>query len=191
MVHAVIRHGYEKLVKEASSEKLSVLAMGEGTWPSKVANSLLPPSVLLLRLVMGWVFVWAGFDKLIRGFDASGFLLNAKGPLAGWFQNLGENDAALDVIHPLVIWSQILIGIALIFGLAVRWAAFWGAVQMFMFYIAQFPPEHNPFMEYYLVYILALALLGALGAGRLFGLDAYIERLAIVRKMPGATLLLG
>ena len=192
MAQAAIRRGYHRLARDVSTEKIGVLAMGEGLWPAKVANTLLPVAVLVLRLTMGWVFVWAGFDKLIRGFDASGFLLNAsKGPLAGWFQSLGENRAALDVIEPLVIWSQILIGIALIFGVGVRWAAFWGAAQMFLFYIAQFPPEHNPFMEYYLVYVLVLGVLGGLGAGRILGLDGVIERLPIVRRIPGASFVLG
>ncbi|MGB2696150.1 MAG: DoxX family membrane protein, partial [Dehalococcoidia bacterium] len=138
------------------------------------------------------IFVWAGFDKLIRGFDAGGFLVNAtKGPLSGWLQDLGANQTALDVINPMVTWGEILIGIGLIFGVLFRWSAFWGAVMMFMFYIAQFPPEHNPFMEYYLVYMLGLGLLGALGAGRIFGLDNLIERLPIVQRIPGATFLLG
>ncbi|MCH8995153.1 MAG: DoxX family protein, partial [Chloroflexi bacterium] len=84
-----------------------------------------------------------------------------------------------------------LIGVALILGIGVRWAAFWGATMMFMFYIAQFPPEHNPFMEYYLIYILVLGVLGALGAGRILGLDNVIERLPWVQRIPGATFLLG
>ena len=54
-------------------------------------------------------------------------------------------------VEGLVVWGQILIGIALIFGLFTRFAALAGATMMFLFYIAQFPPEHNPFMDYYLV----------------------------------------
>ncbi|NIQ78712.1 MAG: hypothetical protein GTN93_11590, partial [Anaerolineae bacterium] len=82
---------------------------GAEAWPTKLANTVLPPSVVFLRFAMGWIFVWAGFDKLIRGFSAGGFLVNAtQGPLGGWFQSLGENQAALDVINPLVTWGQIL-----------------------------------------------------------------------------------
>jgi len=80
---------------------------------------------------MGWIFAYAGFDKLINGFSASGFLVNAtKGPFVGWFQSLGENSLAVNVINPLVVWRQILIGLALIFGVMNRWAAFWGAAMM-------------------------------------------------------------
>ena len=175
-----------------SSERIKLTAPWEGAWPAKVANISSPGFVLLLRLTMGWIFVWAGFDKLIRGFSAEGFLLHAtKGPFAGWFQSMGESQTALSIIEPMVVWGEIVIGVALIFGVMTRWAAFWGAVMMFMFFIAQLPPEHNPFMEYYLIYILVLGVIGALGAGRIVGLDNMIERLPLVRRIPGATFLLG
>lgn len=192
MAQATMERGYARLARRAGSEEIVVRAPWEQAGPATLVGAVLPPLVLLLRLTMGWIFVWAGFDKLVRGFDASGFLVNAtKGPLGGWFQSLGENDAAVDVINPLVTWGQILIGTALIFGITVRWAAFWGAAMMFLLYIAQFPPEFNPFMEYYLVYIVVLGLLGALGAGRILGLDSWIERLPWVRRVPVATFVLG
>lgn len=192
MAQATIGHRYGSVLTRASTEEIRAESLWEGLWPAKLANTILPPFVVLLRFTMGWVFVWAGFDKLIGGFDASGFLLNAtKGPLGGWFQSLGANEAALDVINPMVVWGEILIGVALIFGIGVRWAAFWGAAMLFLFYIAQFPPEENPFMGENLVYLLVLGVLGALGAGRILGLDALIERLPVVRRIPGATFLLG
>lgn len=163
-----------------------------GVWPESLAQAIMPPATLLLRLLMGWIFVWSGFDKLIRGFDSSGFLVNgSQGPLHGWFVSLGENTAATDVINPLVVWGQILIGLALIFGLGTRFALFWAAAMMFMFYIVQFPPAHNPFMDEHLVYIVVFALLGALGAGRILGLDAVVERLPWVRRIPALNFLLG
>lgn len=179
-------------LRQFIGEEIKVAAPWEGVWPAKLANTILPPFIVLLRLTIGWVFAYSGFDKLIRGFSAEGFLVNAtKGPLGGWFQSLGENQAALNVIEPLVVWGEILIGVALIFGVLTRWAALWGAVMMFMFYLAQFPPAHNPFMDYYLIYILVLSVLAALGAGRILGLDSAIERLPLVRRVPGASFFLG
>jgi thiosulfate dehydrogenase [quinone] large subunit len=46
-------------------------------------------------------------------------------------------------------------------------------------------------MDEHLVYIVVFALLAALGAGRIFGLDALVERLPWVRKNRVVTLLLG
>ncbi len=192
MVQATFGQRHTGLTQALDSEEIRLTSQWEGVLPAKLANAILPLFIVLLRFTMGWIFVYAGFDKLIRGFSAEGFLLHAtRGPLAGWFQGLAGNTAALNVIDPMVVWGEILIGVALIFGVMTRWAALWGAVMMFMFYLAQFPPEHNPFMEYYLIYILALGVLSAVGAGRIFGLDNLIERLPWVRRVPGATFLLG
>ena len=62
---------------------------------------------------------------------------------------------------------------------------------MGLFYIAQFPPEHDPVVDYYIVYIAVYMMLGSLGAGRILGLDAFVERLAWVRKHAWTRYLLG
>jgi len=160
--------------------------------PETLAQSVTGPFLLLLRLTMGWIFIWSGIDKLVTDFSAAGFLVNGtQGPLGDWFQSLGTNQAALDVINPLVIWGQILIGATLVLGLFTRAGLFWGAAMMMMFYLAQFPPANNPFMDEHLVYILLFGLLGALGAGRILGLDRYVERIPGVRRHRVVTLLLG
>ncbi|MFQ5880322.1 MAG: DoxX family protein [Dehalococcoidia bacterium] len=153
---------------------------------------LIPLFTLLLRLSMGWIFIWSGFDKLITNFSAGGFLVNASsGPLKDVFVRMGESQAALNVIDPLVVYGQILIGFSLILGVFTRFGLLMGAIQMFLFYIVQLWPAHNPFMEEHIVYIGLLALLGALGAGRILGLDALIERWEPVKKMPTLEYALG
>ena len=168
--------------EQASSEHdSSVSILGQSF--TFTYHTVVVPFSLLLRLLMGWIFIWAGFDKAIGGFTAEGFLLHAtSGPLAGWFQDLGGDATALSVIDPLVAHGQILMGLAIFFGVATRTALFFAAVMMFLFYLAQFPPEHDLFVDYYLVYIVVYALLGAIGAGRILGLDKPLESLRPVRE---------
>ena len=150
------------------------------------------PFALLLRLLMGWIFLWAGFEKAIEGFTAEGFLLHAtSGPLHGWLTDLGGDATALAVIDPLVTYGQILMGLAIFFGAATRTALFFAGVMMFLFYLAQFPPEYDLFADYYLVYIVVYLMLGALGAGRILGVDRYLEDLPVVGKRPWLRYLLG
>jgi thiosulfate dehydrogenase [quinone] large subunit len=131
----------------------------------------------LLRLAMGWIFLYAGYHKLRYGFTAEGFLAHAtSGPWKDWFVSLGQSPSALDVIDPLVMYGQVLIGGALILGLFTRFALLMGAAMMFLFYIAQFPPEYDLFLDYYIVYILVYLMLGVLAAGRVWGLDGYLEK---------------
>lgn len=147
---------------------------------------------LLLRLAMGWMFAHAGFEKLLGGFTAKGFLLKAtSGPLHEFWVSLGGSHTAVSVLDPLVVWGEILIGLALFFGVATRFALFWGAVMLFTFYLAQFPPKADPFLEYRLVYPVLFVMLGLMGAGRVLGLDALIERLPVVRRARWLKVLLG
>ena len=140
------------------------------------------PFALLLRLIMGWIFLWAGFDKVTGDFTAEGFLLHAtSGPLESWFKDLGGDATALSVIDPLVTYSQILMGFAIFFGAFTRLALFFAGGMMFMFYMAQFPPEHDLFADYYIVYIITYSMLGALGAGRVLGTRPF-HRKAVPRS---------
>ncbi len=158
----------------------------------KFSAALLPALVLAGRLTFGFYFLWSGFDKLITNFSAAGFLANAsQGPLKGIFVDMGTSTAAVNVIDPLVVWGQILIGFALFFGVFVRFALLMAATQMFLFYLPQLWPEHNPFLSEHIFYIGAFAVLGALGAGRVLGGDALIEKLEPVKRVPVLNWLLG
>jgi len=179
--------GWPALVRRTHLDRVWLDAL-----PESLAQSVMGPFTLLLRLTMGWIFVWSGFDKLVTNFSASGFLLHStQGPLTFWFHSLGASQTALNVVNPLVIWGEILIGVTLIFGIFTRSGLFWGAIMMMMFYLAQFPPAQNPFMDEHLVYIVIFGLLGALGAGRILGVDAWIERIPWVKRNRFVTLLLG
>ncbi|MCY4088008.1 MAG: DoxX family protein [Actinomycetia bacterium] len=138
----------------------AVSSQGEETQPgrrfSRTFDAPVAPFVLVVRLVMGWIFIWAGFDKVLGGFTAEGFLLHAtSGPLPGWFNDLGADATALSVIDPLVAYGQVPMGLCLFFGAFTRLVLLFAAVMTFLFYIAQFPPEHDLFVDYYIVYIVA------------------------------------
>jgi len=163
-------------------------------------------SLLGLRIVMAWVFLQAGLEKLFEGglseplaWSSVGFLNNAvaeANPLYGVFQFFGGYPAIVD---PMVVFGQILIGLALLFGVAVRFAALMGAIQMTFFWtaawqgglMAGFPVEHGYFVDSSFVYLLLLFGLGAWGAGRIFGLDAALEQTTVVRNNPWLRYLLG
>ncbi len=163
-------------------------------------------SLLGLRLVMAWVFLQAGLEKWADGgwgdplaWSSTGFLENAvaeANPLHGlftWFANYGS------IVDPLVIFGQILIGLALFFGILVRFAAMMGGIQMIFFWtaawqdglMAGFPVENGYFIDSSFVYLLLLFGLGAWGAGRVLGLDAKLEQSSLVRNNPWLRYFLG
>lgn len=159
-------------------------------------------SVVLLRVVMGWVFLQAGLEKytanglsgiqndpLDGGFSAAGYLENA---VASGNPAMGLWDAMAGAawVDPLVVWGQILVGVALLLGVLLRWAAFWGVVMMLMFWLSHLeggileglPVENGWVIDSTLVYAGILFGLAAIGAGRILGLDARLEDTDVVQN---------
>ena len=98
----------------------------------------------LVRIVIGWHFLYEGLVKLLYpGWTCSGYLKSSTGPLAGFFHWMGSNDALVRVLDQLNIWGLVLIGLALMLGLAARAAAFGGMGMLALYYFA-YPPLFGP-----------------------------------------------
>ncbi|MEX2238574.1 MAG: DoxX family protein [Dehalococcoidia bacterium] len=104
---------------------------------------------------------------------------------------IGESQAALNIVDPMVVYGQIFIGVALILGAFIRFALLMAALQMLLFYLPVLWPAYNPVLDDHIFYILAFGFLGAVGAGRVFGLDAIIEKWRPVKEAPQLAYALG
>jgi thiosulfate dehydrogenase [quinone] large subunit len=127
---------------------------------------------LLIRLFAGFTMLHAGVDKALRGnFTAAGFLKFAtKGsPLHWWFVSLAGNP----IVDALVLYGEILIGLALVLGIFVRLAAICGIIMNGLFWIATYPWEHGPF-ELNMALITMYIASALLGAGLVLGIDSLI-----------------
>jgi thiosulfate dehydrogenase [quinone] large subunit len=79
--------------------------------------------------------------------------------------------------------SMLLIGLALIFGIATRLAAIGGIIWMGVFYTATaIWPEHNPFMDEHVVYTVVLVGLILANAGRYYGFGKVWQEVGFVRN---------
>lgn len=149
--------------------------------------------LILIRLGLGWVFFYAGWSKVVTYFTpakdwtAAGFLGNIEGPFSSLFSSLAGNA----IIDQLNAWGLLLIGVALILGILVRWVAFWGIVLMLFYWLAGFPPDHSFIVDDHIIYSLVLVLLAAIGAGRVWGLDKSIENSEMVKSNPWLLKILG
>ncbi len=135
-------------------------------------------SVLLLRIALGVLFFYAGIVKILNPqWTAAGYLKGAQ-TLSGFFawlaspQNIGW-------INFLNEWGLTLLGLSLLTGLLVRYAASLGALLMILYYL---PTLHFPYVGtlYYLVdehivFILCLAILYFARAGEYYGLDKIVR----------------
>ena len=156
-------------------------------------------AITIARIAMGWIFLQSGIEKVLDPeWTAAGFLQFAI-PEGNPFSSLWAGMAGNASVDVLVSWGQLLIGLSLILGFFVRWAALWGAVMMILFWMASvmgglsqfFPLEHGWLIDDHLVYAALLYFLGAIGAGRILGLDSRIEASEFVQKNTWVKLLTG
>ena len=154
-------------------------------------------AIIAMRVTMGWVLLQGGVTKLITYLDANpennwtaaGYLMNAI-PEGNPFMGMWGGMAGSPLIDALVMWGLTLTGLGLILGALVRWNAFWGAVMMLFFWAAALeggitaglPLAHGWVVDDHLVYAFLLFGLGAIGAGRIRGIDGRLEELAVVEK---------
>ena len=72
-------------------------------------------SLVILRLAIGWHFLYEGLVKLSNPHWTSfSYLMDSKGIFKNFFESLADNEGVLSVVDFLNIWGLILIGIALI-----------------------------------------------------------------------------
>jgi thiosulfate dehydrogenase [quinone] large subunit len=156
-----------------------------------------------LRLLTGFVFLWAFLDKTFGlgyatqsgkgwtdgGSPTMGFLGGvAAGPMESTFHSWA-GDTWADWLFMLGLLG---IGVALIAGVALRFAAVAGTVMMALMWVAEWPPaQHlsdgspsmstNPFADYHLIYAVVLIALAAASAGDTLGLGSVWAKLPLVR----------
>ncbi|MBU1126482.1 DoxX family protein [Patescibacteria group bacterium] len=144
-------------------------------------------ALLLLRVALGFIFLYAAYSKF-GDWSAAGYLASASGPFAEFFQSL----AGSVFIDQLNIWGQLLIGAALILGIFVRPASFFGAVMMALYYLAHF--EQNTqlgLIDQHIIYILIFVVFMAGGVGHVLGLDGLIQRNLRKQKVWWSQILFG
>ncbi|MDO8507718.1 MAG: DoxX family protein [bacterium] len=146
----------------------------------------------ILRIVMGWIFLWPFLDKLFGlGYSTksgkawldgvsptAGFLKSAQGPFGNFFHSLAGNTA----VDWLFMLGLLLVGSALILGIGVRIAAYSGSVMVILMWLASMPIKTNPIIDDHIVYLLVFLMLASVGAGQYLGLGNWWKKQKIVKK---------
>lgn len=150
-------------------------------------------AIAALRIIVGWLFVWAFFDKLLGlgfntpgerawingGSPTAGFLSNADGAFAGVFQGMAGAAPFLDW---LFMAGLLGIGVAMMLGAGVKIAAITGTLLVFMMYLAQFPlgreqAPTNPVTTAHWIEAAAMITVAATRGGDTFGLGKWWSRI--------------
>jgi thiosulfate dehydrogenase [quinone] large subunit len=106
-------------------------------------------ALVLLRIAIGWHFLYEGLTKVEKGgWSSKGYLVNATGPLADHFKGMvvdpatgEERTQLIAVMDALVIAGLIGCGASLILGLFTRAGCLAGMAMLTMFYLSSPPLE--------------------------------------------------
>ena len=178
-----------------------------GADPVESHNTALSWAAAVARMLLGFTFLWAFFDKTFglgytttssnawihSGSPTFGFLSHVEvGPLQGLFHSLAGNW----LVNWLFMLGLLGIGVALVAGIALRIMAVGGVVMMVMMWAAEWPlARHNstgaltgstsPFVDYHLIYALAMVMIACIaGAGSLWGFGDRWANTDTVRNHP-------
>lgn len=174
-------------------------------------------ALFALRITIGWIFLTSGLSKLAESGLAYGYAsqylaeavpvalpqasysfpgilslpLVYIGKAVGWLiQPVFQLLSSLPFIGGLVVISEILVGLLVLFGLFTRLGSYIGAFMMLMFYYGNAEWSHG-LINGDFIYMLAFIVVAVVGAGRIIGLDQIVERTAYVRQHPWTKHLLG
>ena len=145
-------------------------------------------SLTLLRVLIGWHFLYEGLTKLFSNpaWTAKSYLLGSVGPFAGLFHAMGANPTMMNIIDPVNMWGLILIGISLFTGFFARPFKLLGIVLLLLYYFA-YPPFstvviNSPVEGNYwivnknLIEIAALFVLYMFPTSQITGIDRYFRK---------------
>jgi thiosulfate dehydrogenase [quinone] large subunit len=147
--------------------------------------------LFFLRVLTGWWMLHAGLTKLLAGpFSSGGYLEFATagtvvGPVTVW---IAQN--AVWLPNMLIPIGEFLIGLGVLVGCFTRLASFFGAFLMLFFYFGNSGWAHGMFSGDMMGMLLFMTL-AVFGAGRVWGLDQYIEKMSFVRNNRWLRYLLG
>ncbi len=94
----------------------------------------------VIRITIGWHFLYEGVAKIVAGnWSSAPYLAGSRWIFAPLFNAMADSVAITSVVDFINIWGMILVGLGLIIGLLTRYASIAGAV-MLLFYFVAYPP---------------------------------------------------
>ena len=143
--------------------------------------------LLVLRIFIGWHFLYEGIVKLLNpDWTASAYLMDSQGMFRSLFVNMAGNTGLMNTVNLLNEWSLLIIGLCLIIGCFTRLSCIGGILLLLLYSLSHpallgmkylMPFEGSYFIiDKNLVELAALGVLFAIPTGRVIGIDRYLSR---------------
>ena len=103
---------------------------------SNVIDDLQLYGLVVLRVLIGWHFLYEGIAKLLNPYwSSAAFLLDAKWIFSGLAKWIVSNPSILSLVDNLNMWGLTLIGACLILGLFGRHVSMLGMLLVLVYYL--------------------------------------------------------
>ncbi len=142
-------------------------------------------ALVVLRVAIGWHFLYEGITKLMNpDWSSLGYLMDSKGLFEGMFHSIAGNAAILNMMDFLNVWGLVLVGAGLIVGLFTRVASIAGMVLLAFYYLSHpaiigvayaIPSEGNYlWINKNLIELLTLWVIVLFPTWKIVGLDRFV-----------------
>jgi uncharacterized membrane protein YphA (DoxX/SURF4 family) len=150
-------------------------------------NKIVPAFLAILRILIGWQFLYEGLIKLLNpAWSARSFLDGSRWIFGDLFRWMASGDTGLTIINYANSYGLTIVGLALILGLFTQLASWSGAAMLLMYYLA-YPPfggySYGALAEgsylivnKNLIELFALIALAFTQSGDFFGMDLIRHR---------------
>jgi thiosulfate dehydrogenase [quinone] large subunit len=148
-------------------------------------------TLVALRMLIGWHFLYEGFYKLmlpgwsragqpLAAWSAAGYLKAASGPLAPVLHAMAQSTRMMSAVDVIVPLGLLLVGLSLIAGLFTQAGCTGAALLLLIFYLSAIPttglPQPNTEGSYLLVNknlieLAAVLVIASFRTGQIAGLD--------------------
>lgn len=131
----------------------------------------------VLRLILGYHFLYEGIDKVFNpDWTSGGFLIQANWLFQDLFHTIANTPSVLAVIDVFNIYGQILIGLSLILGLYSKIGAYSGALLLLLYYIALPPFMINQiFIDKNMIELFAFLIIALFNTSDIIGIDRILK----------------
>jgi thiosulfate dehydrogenase [quinone] large subunit len=151
-------------------------------------NNVQAAFLVILRVAVGWHFLYEGLVKIIDpNWSSFEYLMDSQGIFSGIFKSMASSQGVLAVVDLLNVWGLILIGGGLILGIFTRFSTICAIVLLSFYYLSHPPflgleyimPQEGNYLlvDKTLVEILALAVVYVFPTGHILGIDRLILKL--------------
>ena len=152
------------------------------------SNQLQMIALVVLRMMIGWHFLYEGIAKLMKpNWSAAGYLMQSRGIFSGIFKWMADTPSVLDIVSQLNMWGLTAIGLGLILGCFTRIASYAGIALLLVFYLCNplfvgfyysIPMEGNYLIvNKNLVEMAALFVIAVTYSNRYVGIDRILYKL--------------